>query len=256
MEGLTHQLHISFIGSRDNAGNSFTSLNFAYDMLSRNFRVIYTTSDEDRETRKFFSSIKPGKDKNSVTLSRTKTEKLSLMSFSQNFDSRYTGKIEEIFKSEEADIYIHNIINPLSPPYNILLTMSDIWIITTRIESAAISDYFSMIKKLMMLEKHPEFIYIIFNNTKEIERAFEIFRKLLKESDEFEMKLLPVFLGAIPNDPLRQAHAIRIGTPVRMLFEECPTSGAISFMGDKILYKFRNTNPQNLPAMRNESEYA
>jgi len=237
MERLNRQFHIAFIGNNDNTGNSFLSLNFAYDMLSRNYKVVYTTDENDRETCKFFKSISPGKEKNSVTINTTGIEQFSIVSFSSDFDSRYSGKIEEIINNIQIqpDIVIHNIGNPLAPPFNSLLVLSDVWVITMRLEPTAASDYFGLIKKMMMLEKQPATVFVVFNHTKDIERGFEIYQKILKDSEEFDTDILPVFLGVVPGDPLRQAHSVSQGIPLRMLFSECSVSGAVSFMGDKTL---------------------
>lgn len=241
MERLEKQFNISLIGCNENTGNSFLSLNFAYDLLSRNYSVIFTTADDDRETGKFFKLIKPGKEKNSAAINSTSLEKFSILSFSSDFESRYSENIEGVINNlaKQPDFIIHNIGNPLAPPYNRLLTKSDAWIITMRIESTAAADYFNLVKKLMMLEKHPSEVFIVFNNTKDIDRGFEIYQKILKDTDEFDTDILPVFLGIVPGDPLRQAHSVQIGIPVRMLFSECGISGAVSFMGDKILRSIR-----------------
>lgn len=237
MEELNKQFHISFIGNNDNSNTGFVSLNLAYDMLSRNYSVVYTTSAEDTEINKFYKIDKQGNEKNSLIINRTGIEKFSVISFSDDFDSRYSDRIDDVFSSidEQPDIFIHNIKNPLASPYNTILPKSDLWILVLKIESTCASDYFNIIKKLMILEKHPPEIHVVFSNTKDMERAFEIYQKLLKESGEFKTGILPVFTGIVQGDMLRQAHSIRQKTPLRMLFSECSVSGAISFMGDRII---------------------
>jgi len=237
MEELDKQFHISFIGNNDNSSTGFVSLNFAYDMLSRNYSVVYTTSAEETEINKFFKIDKQGNEKNSIIINKTKIEKFSIVSISDDFDSRYSDKIDNVFSSidEQPDIFIHNIKNPLTSPYNTILPESDLWVLVMKIESTAASDYFNIIKKLMILEKHPPEIHVVFSNTKDMERAFEIYQKILKDSGEFMTGILPVFTGIVQSDLLRQAHSIRQGIPLRMLFSECSVSGAISFMGDKII---------------------
>ena len=172
---------------------------------------------------------------------------MDLISFSKNFDSRYSVKIESLIKEMEgkSNIFIHNIKDPLSSPYNLIVQNSDVWIITLRIEATAVSDYFNLVKKMLMLEKHPSEIHIVFNYTKDIERAFETYRKILKDTVELSIGIQPVFLGIIQNDLLRQAHAMKLGQPIRQAFSECSVSGAVSFMAEKILRKKPEVNPSN-----------
>lgn len=237
MEGIDKQFHISFMGSNDDSGRSFISLNFAIDMLSRNYRTVYTTCDGDREKQKFFKYIKPGKEKNSININKTRIDNFDIISFSEEFESRYSDKLDQVLSSleKQPDFFIHNINNPLSSPYNRILTRSEIWIIIVKIEPASVSDYFNLIKKLMMLENHPSEVFVVFDHSKDIERAFELYKKILKESGEFGIGITPVFLGIIPNDHLRHAHSIELGIPLSMLFPESIVSGAVSFMADKII---------------------
>lgn len=239
MEEVKDNLHISFIGSRDGIGNSFVSLNFAIEMVSRNFHVTYSNCIEDSENRNFFKKVSFSKDKDSVNIHKTDIDKMDLLSFSKTFDSRYAIKVEKLIREMEgkSNIFLHNIKDPIASPYNLLVQNSDIWIITLRIETSAVSDYFNTVKKMLMLEKHPADIFIIFNYTKDIERAFEVYHKILKETADFSMDIRPIFLGIIQNDLLRQAHAIKLGTPIRQAFSECSVSGSISFMAEKILNK-------------------
>jgi len=244
MEEVKDNLHISFIGSREGIGNSFVSLNFAIEMVSRNFHVTYSNCIEDSENKNFFKKINFSKDKDSVNIHKTDIDKMDLLSFSKTFDSRYAVKVEELIRQMEgkSNIFIHNIKDPIANPYNLLVQNSDVWIITLRIETTTVSDYFNIVKKMLMLEKHPADIFIIFNYTKDIERAFDVYQKILKETADFSMKIRPLFLGIIQNDILRQAHAIKLGIPIRQAFSECSVSGSISFMAEKILHKRTDAN--------------
>ncbi len=239
MEVIKDNVHISFIGSRENVGNSFVSLNFAIEMVSRNFHVIYSSCEDDSGNRDFFKYISPVKGKDSIGIHKTKIDKMELISFSKNFDSRYSVKVEELIKElgGKSDIFIYNIKDPLAHPYNTLLQNSDIWIITLRIEATAVSDYFNVVKKMLMLEKHPADIFIVFNYTHDIERAFDMYHKILKETVELSVGIRPLFLGIIHNDILRHSYALKLGIPVRQAFSECSISGSISFMADKIIRK-------------------
>ncbi len=245
MEEIKDNMHISFIGSRESVGNSFVSLNFVMEMISRNFNVIYSGCEEDSETRQFFKYISPAKEKDSVSLNKTRVSRLQLLSFSKTFDSRYSVKVESLMRELEAgsNVFIHNIRNSLANPYNLLLQNSDIWVITLRIEATAVSDYFNLVKKMLMLEKHPAKIHIVFNYTRDIERAFETYQKILKDTIELSIDIRPVFLGIVQNDLLRQAHAMKLGQPIRQAFSECSVSGSISFMADKILRKRSDADP-------------
>lgn len=245
MEEIKDNMHISFIGSRESVGNSFVSLNFAIEMVSRNFHVTYSNCEDDSENKDFFKYITPAKSRDSVSIYKTKNEKMDIISFSKSFDSRYSAKVEGLIKemAGKSNIFIHNIKDPLSNPYNLLLQNSDIWIITLRIEATAVSDYFNLVKKMLMLEKHPAEIYIVFNYTRDIERAFETYQKILKDTVELSLNISPVFLGIVQNDLLRQAHAMKLGQPIRQAFSECSVSGSISFMADKILRKRNDADP-------------
>ena len=245
MEEIKDNVHISFIGSRESIGNSFVSLNFAMEMISRNYNVAYTGCVEDSETRHFFKYILPVKEKDSVRIDKTKINNLQLLSFSKSFDSRYSAKVELLMNELEgnSNVFIHNIREPLASPYNILLQNSDVWVITLRVEATAVSDYFNIVKKMLMLEKHPADIFIVFNYTRDIERAFETYQKILKDMVELSMDIRPVFLGIVQNDLLRQAHAMKLGQPIRQAFSECGVSGSISFMADKILRKKSDIYP-------------
>ncbi|PKL16745.1 MAG: hypothetical protein CVV49_14595 [Spirochaetae bacterium HGW-Spirochaetae-5] len=237
MEKIEDNLHISFIGSREGIGNSFVSLNFAIEMISRNMHVTYSNCIEDSENKNFFKNINFSKDKDSVSIHKTYIEKMDLLTFSKTFDSRYSVKAEELMRQMEgkSNIFLHNIKDPIANPYNLLVQNSDVWIITLRIETTAVSDYFNTVKKLLLLEKHPAEIFIVFNYTKDIERAFEVYQKILKETMELSIELRPFFLGILQNDLLRQAHAIKLGIPIRQAFPECSVGGSISFMAEKIL---------------------
>jgi len=260
MEEIKNSLHVAFTGSRKAAGNSFVSLNFAIEMVSRNFNVTYSNCEEDSDNKHFFKYITPAKKKNSVSIHKTRLPKMELLSFSKNFDSRYSGKVEELIHEMEgrSDIFIHNISEPLADPNTLLLQNSDIWIITLRIEAIAISDYFNIVKKMLMLEKHPADIFVVFNYTRDIERAFEMYQKILKDTVELSIGIRPVFLGIVHNDILRQAHAIKLGIPVRQAFPECSVSGAISFMADKILRKRQAEMPPRSPMLSigDDSDYS
>ncbi len=258
MEEVKNNLHISFIGSREGIGNSFVSLNFAIEMVSRNYHVTYSNCIEDSENKNFFKKINFSKDKDSVNIHKTDIDKMDLLSFSKTFDSRYSVKVEELIRQMEgkSNIFLHNIKDPIANPYNLLVQNSDIWIITLRIETSAVSDYFNTVKKLLMLEKHPADIFLVFNYTKDIERAFDVYQKILKETADFSMNIRPLFLGIIQNDLLRQAHAIKLGTPIRQAFSECSVSGSISFMAEKILRKETeiNSNQESIISIECDSD--
>lgn len=239
MEEVKGGRHISFIGSREGVGNSYVSMNFAIEMVSRNLRVTYSCCKDDSEKKSFFKYIKDTTGKDSVDIHRTKIEKLSMMTFSGTFDPRYSGNVDGIMSEMCGDtgIFIHNIREPLADPYNILLQNSGIWIITLRIEATAVSDYFALIKKLMMLEKRPTEVYLIFNYTRDIERSFDVYQRILKDTVSLSVEINPYFLGVIQNDLLRQAYAMKLNMPVRGAFPVCGVSGSITFMADKILHK-------------------
>ena len=239
MEEIKKHLHYSFIGGREGVGCSFISLNFAVELIARNYRVIYSTSNENehadillRNKIKVISSL---------SLNNSKIDRLRVLTFPKDFQPTTDEKLDTMLAalpyhlSEEKDIYIHNLNDPQFFPDRYILSNSDACIIALRVDAKSVSEYFSIINNMTLYGIKPAKIFVVFNYTSDMERAFDLYSKILKETGDFKIDMQPFFIGIIPNDFLRQAYAVKLKLPLRLLFPESSIKGSVAFMADKIL---------------------
>ncbi len=245
MEGIKKKcMIICFYGTKKNIGVSTVSLNLAAELVYRNFEVLYGNSFESNKDFSFLQKenfIREDKEEKEIFFLSSKIEGLKLLAFSKDASRMSPQKIEKLLvglpeaASKQGEFFIFNINDPFNFPDRYVLLHADIHIIVARVESTIFSDIFQLYEKLAFLPARPSELFIVFNNTCDLERAFETYLQLLKQADELKLNIKFYFLGLLPNDLLRQSFSIQLKLPARLAFPDSSFKGAISFMADKIV---------------------
>ncbi len=242
MEGIEKKHKtICFFGARNNIGMSTASLNLAAELVQRNYKVIYGNSFESDKNFSLLLNNNFNKEEKGIYTRNTKIEGLRLLSFSGDAPKMSPKKIEELLVGlpgkidTEGDFFIFNINDPFNFPDRYILLNTDIHIIVAKVESAIFSDIFQQLEKLAFLPAKPKKFYLIFNQTRDIERAFETYLKLIKQAEELNIAINFYFLGIIPNDMLRRNFSVKLGLPIQLAFPRSSFKGAVSFIADRII---------------------
>jgi MinD-like ATPase involved in chromosome partitioning or flagellar assembly len=242
MEGIKKKnTTICFFGARKNIGLSTASLNLAAELVKRNFKVIYGNSFESNKDFSFLLNDDAHKEEKGIYFRPTKIEGLKLLSFSNDASKMSPQKIEELLVSlpekisEHGEYLIFNINDPFNFPDRYILLHTDIHVIVAKVESTIFSDIFQQLEKLVFLPVKPKEIYLIFNQTRDLDSAFETYLKFIKQAEELKIFIKFYFLGILPNDILRQNISTQLKLPARLAFPDSSFKGAIAFIADKII---------------------
>jgi hypothetical protein len=242
MEGIEKKnTTICFFGARKNIGLSTASLNLAADLVTKNFKVIYGNSFESNKDFSFLLNDTAYKEEKGLYFRPTKIEGLELLSFSSDASKMSPKKIEELLVelpekiSEHGDFFIFNINDPFNFPDRYILMHTDIHVMVAKVESTILSDIFQQLEKLVFLPSRPKKFYLIFNQTRDLDGAFETYLKLVKQADELKLNVKFYFLGILPSDLLRQNISNQLRLPARLAFPGSSFKGAVSFIADKII---------------------
>jgi MinD-like ATPase involved in chromosome partitioning or flagellar assembly len=247
---------ISILGTHEGVGRGMVSLNIAAEMTKRNMSVAYGSSIGNTQNKNILlNGLRDNdKEKGDLYLRPTRIEGLKLLSYSKNADKMSPKKIEELLVDmpkklkEECEYLVYNIRDPFSFPDRYILLHTDIYIVVAKIESSVFSDIFQQLEKLAFMPTKPQHMYIAFNYTRDIDRAFETYLQIVKQAGEFGINVQFYFLGTIPDDSMRQVIANKTGKPLTLAFPESSLHGAISFITDKIIGQPESVeNPDNLP---------
>ncbi len=237
---------ICFFGARKNIGTSLISLNLSVDLVKRNYKVVYGNSFESDKDYTYMLNEISFKHESEIAFAPSKIEGLKLMSFTKEAAKMSPQKIEELVVglpekvSEQGDFFLFNVNDPFNFPDRYILLNTDIHIIVAKVESTIFSDIFQQLEKLAFLPNKPSQMCIIFNSTRDIDRAFETYHRLVKQAEELRINIQIYFLGILPNDILRQNISARLEMPLRQAFPDSPYKGAISFISDKIIRLAQN----------------
>lgn len=255
-EAIKKSTTISFLGAREGIGKNVISLNFAVEIAMRNIGVVYGNSFGYDKNVSFLSSENGSenyKKNKAIFIKPTNIQALKLLSFSKDAPEMSPEKIEELLVdlpeevSKEGDYLIFNIKDPFSFPDRYVLLHTDIYIMVVKAEATLFSDLFQLFEKFAFLPTKPPHLYLLFNNTKDMDMAFTAYSQIIKQAQELNIKTKIFFLGIVPNDILRQAYATKMRKPLRIAFPESAFKGALSFAADKILRLNKEKNDEMLP---------
>jgi MinD-like ATPase involved in chromosome partitioning or flagellar assembly len=242
MEGIEKKnTTICFFGARKNIGASTAGLNLSVELVKRNFKVIYGNSFDSNKDFSFLLSDDFYKEEKGIYFRPSKIEGLKLLSFSNDASKMSPQKIEELLVGlpgkigENGDFFIFNINDPFSFPDRYILLHTDIHVVVAKVESTIFSDIFQQLEKLAFLPVKPKKLCLIFNQTRDLDRAFETYLELVKQAEELNINVKLHLLGILPGDLLRQNISAQLKLPVRLAFPDSSFKGAISFIAEKII---------------------
>jgi MinD-like ATPase involved in chromosome partitioning or flagellar assembly len=242
MEGIEKKnTIICFFGARKNIGAGTASLNLAVELIKRNFKVIFGNSFESNKDFSFLLNDNAYKEERGIYFRPSKIEGLKLLSFSNDASKMSPQKIEELLVGlpekigEHGDFLIFNINDPFNFPDRYILLNTDIHVIVAKVESTIFSDIFQQLEKLAFLPVKPKKLCLIFNQTRDLDMAFETYLELVKQAEELKLNIKLYFLGILPNDLLRQNISAQLKLPARLAFPESSFKGAVSFIAEKII---------------------
>ena len=250
---------ISFFGSRAKVGKTSVSLNVAADLARKNHRVIFGDSfDSDKDFSFLYPPDYKPEQNGDFNFQPTKIEGMRLLTYSKDAPKMSPEKIEGLVNdipktlTEAGDFFVFNVKDPFAFPDRYFLLKTDIHVMVTRVETTSFPDIFQQFEKMVFLPVKPQRLCLIFNYTKDIEKAFDAYLNIMKQAMELKINIKLHFLGIMPGDILRMNISNQLKIPARYIFEESSFKGAVSFIGDKIIKLASVINKEDELAARGE----
>lgn len=239
---------ICFMGSHGGVGRNFISFNFSAELARRRFRVVYGMSSAEKQEYDMLYNNYSGKSMQveekvyeEIFFLPTDIQGLKFLSFSKEAPSMSPQKLEEMLVGlpgeikQRSNYFIFSLKDPFEFPDRYILLNTDIYIMVVKREPSVFSDVFQQLEKLSFLPKQPECIYLVFNQTKNIQSVYDTYTDILSRAQDFNINLKLYLLGMVPPDYLRIRLLKKSNMPLPFVFPESPICGSISFMLEKIL---------------------
>jgi hypothetical protein len=246
---IKHKI-ICLIGTLPEAGRKLISLNLAIQAANLRYNVIFGSSMKEkidnipiinsfnnRETVQIEEKLT-----DEIFLLPTRITGLRILSFTEiitgmtstQIENRLADLPEKITRS--SDYFIFSADDTSDFLNRSILSNAGIIILVANLGATVYADIYKSIESLLSLPGLPDSLYITFNNTHDLNRAYETYSEVLNHFQQFNMNIKLYFLGIIPPDPIRMklfSKDVSI-PPVTYFFPESPFSGSIGFILDKI----------------------
>lgn len=239
---------IAVLGSRKGVGKSFISQSLSYEMALRGLSVVYgSTYNADQKINGFKPVPVTGNEKGEIFFRDTEYSGLKVIGYSNTADKMSPKKIEDLLVdlprklNQDVDYLVYNLTDPFAFPDRYILLNTDYYVMVVKHDPALFSDIFQTLEKLAFLPNKPKEIYLIFNNQRDLDQAFESYLQITRQAEEFNINIKIFFLGVVPADHLRQTLSGRFSELTVKSFADSSLRGNMAFIAEKII---KSTNPQ------------
>jgi len=233
---------VCIIGSNSNSGRKVVGTNISAELSRKGFNVIYGASiDEDTGFELNEKTEESLDDEKQISLYKSQITHLNILTFSKKSSQLSPEKMEELITylpekiKDKSDFFVFSIKETLGFPDRYMLLIADIFIMVVKAEATAFSNIFQQLEKLSFIPRPPKKIFLIFNKTRDLEFAYDSYKNIIKEAEELNIHIEFIFLGIVPNDPVRQQVAGDSDIPLINLFPNSMFSSYISFITNKLI---------------------
>lgn len=233
---------ITVIGIHEGVGKSLIGLAIAKELTRKNYRVIFGRSHGDSKQDAILlpDSTNSKNLKNEINFIPSKMSGIDIMVYSDGAEKISPQKMQELTNelpervSEKSDFFIFSLSDHFSFPDRYILLNTDIYVMVLQLGTSVFSDLFQSIEKFAFMPAKPKCIYLIFNGTSDIEKAYFTYRQIVRQAEEFSITIDIKLLGVVPNDYIRNVYSNREKTTINSAFSDCAFSGSISFVTERI----------------------